>query len=113
MIADSQANWLFPGEGIPQLQFLKELFTRKFQEKICEILICVLAKLHFNSQAPDVPELAHQGILQLSRLSVNCHVETMKKFPLHLNVTQYLRTGLFQNVEQAGFLIQFFMSLRE
>ena len=52
MIADSQANWLFPGEGIPQLQFLKELFTRKFQ-------------------APDVPELAHQGIFQLSRLSVN------------------------------------------
>ena len=35
-----------------------------------------------NSQAPDVPELAHQGIFQLSRLSVSCYVKTMKKYPV-------------------------------
>ena len=29
-------------------------------------------KFSFNSQAPDVPELAPQGSFQLSRLSVNC-----------------------------------------
>ena len=38
-----------------------------------------------HSQAPDVPELAHQGIFQLSRLSVNCYVITVKKYPLHFN----------------------------
>ena len=42
-------------------------------------------KTIFNSQAPDVLELAHQGIFQLSRLSVNCYVKTMKKYPLRLN----------------------------
>ena len=45
----------------------------------------------FNSQAPDVPELAHQGTFQLSRLSVNCYVKTMKKYPLHLNLTDFLK----------------------
>ena len=34
-----------------------------------------------HSQAPDVPDLAHQGIFQLSRLSVNCYVKTVKKIP--------------------------------
>ena len=34
-----------------------------------------------NSQAPDVPELAHQGVFQLSRLSVNCCVKTEKISP--------------------------------
>ena len=38
-----------------------------------------LTLIDLNSQAPDVPELAHKGILQLSRLSVNCYVKTMKK----------------------------------
>ena len=30
-----------------------------------------------NSQAPDVPELAHQDLFQTSRLSVNCYVKTV------------------------------------
>ena len=34
-----------------------------------------------NSQAPDVPELAHQGVFQLSRLSINCYVKTTKNVP--------------------------------
>ena len=38
-----------------------------------------------NSQAPDVPELAHQGIFQLSQLSVNCYVNTTKKCSLNLS----------------------------
>ena len=45
----------------------------------------------FNSQAPGVPELARQGIFQLSRLTVNCYVKTMKKYPLHLNLTDFLK----------------------
>ena len=44
-----------------------------------------------HSQAPDVPELAHQGIFQLSRLSVNCYVKKMKKYPLHLNLTDFMK----------------------
>ena len=32
----------------------------------------------FNSQAPDVPKLARQGIFKLSRLRVNCYVKTLK-----------------------------------
>ena len=36
----------------------------------------------FNSQAPNVPELAHQGIFQLSRLSLNNYVKTVKISPL-------------------------------
>ena len=28
---------------------------------------------YFKSQAPEVPDLAHQDIFQLSRLSVNCY----------------------------------------
>ena len=44
-----------------------------------------------NSQAPDVPELAHQGIFQLSRLSVNCCVKTMKKYPLYLNRADFIK----------------------
>ena len=45
----------------------------------------------FNSQAPDVPELAHQGIFQFSQLSVNCYVETVKKYSLYLNRTDFMR----------------------
>ena len=33
-----------------------------------------------NSQAPDVPELAHRGIFRLSRLSVNSYHKTAKKY---------------------------------
>ena len=44
-----------------------------------------------NSQAPDVPELAHQGIFPLSRLNVNCFVETVKKYSLYLNRTDLMR----------------------
>ena len=44
-----------------------------------------------NSQAPDVPELAHPGIFQLSRLSVNCYVKTVKKYPLHLNRADFMK----------------------
>ena len=40
-----------------------------------------------NSHAPDKPDLAHQAFFQLSRLSVNSKVKTMKKYPLHLNPT--------------------------
>ena len=48
-------------------------------------------RFSLNSQAPDVPELAHPGILQLSRLSVNCYVKTVKKYPLHFNPTDFLK----------------------
>ena len=36
-------------------------------------------------------ELAHQGIFQLSWLSVNCYVKTMKKYPLHLNGSDFMK----------------------
>ena len=45
----------------------------------------------FNSQAPDVPELAHQGIFHFSRLSVNCFVKTAKKYSPYLNRTDFMR----------------------
>ena len=48
--------------------------------------LCVL-----NSQAPDVPELAHLGIFHFSRLSVNCFVKTVKKYSLNLNRTDFLK----------------------
>ena len=48
-------------------------------------------KNQINSLAPDVPELAHQGIFQLLRLSVDRYVKTMKKYPLHLNLTDFLK----------------------
>ena len=48
-------------------------------------------KNFINSQAPDVPELAHQGIFQLSRLSVNCYVKTVKKCSLYLSRTDFLK----------------------
>ena len=38
-----------------------------------------------------MPELAHQGIFQLSRLSVICFVKTMKKYPLHLNRADFMK----------------------
>ena len=44
-----------------------------------------------NSLAPDVQKLAHKGIFQLSRLSVKCYVKTMKKYPLHLNLTDFMK----------------------
>ena len=50
-----------------------------------------LGKNHINSQAPDVPELANHGIFQLSRLGVNCYVKTMKKYPLHFHLTDFMK----------------------
>ena len=47
--------------------------------------------MYVNSQAPDVPELARQGIFQLSRLSVNCNVKTVKKCSLYLSRTNFLK----------------------
>ena len=44
-----------------------------------------------NSQALDVPELAHSGIFQLSRLSVNCYIKTVKKYPLYLNRADFMK----------------------
>ena len=38
-----------------------------------------------------MPELAHQGIFQLSRLSVNCYVKTVKKCSLYLSRTDFLK----------------------
>ena len=38
-----------------------------------------------------MPELAQQGIFQLSRLSVNCYVKTVKKYPLYLNRTDFMK----------------------
>ena len=35
---------------------------------------------YVNSQAPDVPELAHRGIFRLSRLSFNSYHKTAKKY---------------------------------
>ena len=50
-----------------------------------------MSKIFFlNSQAPDVPELTHQGIFQRSRLSVNCYDKTMKKYPRHLNLKDFM-----------------------
>ena len=46
--------------------------------------------LSLNSQAPDVPELAYQGVFQLSRLTVNCYVKTAKHYSLHLNGTDFM-----------------------
>ena len=48
-------------------------------------------KFWLDSQAPEVPKLAHQGIFQLSRLSVNCYVKTMKKYLLHLNRRDFMK----------------------
>ena len=50
-----------------------------------------------NSQAPDVPELVHQGIFQLSRLSVDCYVKTVKNYSLSLNQTNFMKV---QSVQQ-------------
>ena len=44
-----------------------------------------------NSQAPDVPEFAHQGICQFAWLSVNCYVKMMKKYSSYLNRTDFMR----------------------
>ena len=38
-----------------------------------------------------MPELAHQGISQLSRLSVNSYIKIMKKYPLHLNLADFIK----------------------
>ena len=38
-----------------------------------------------------MPELAHPGILQLSRLSVNCYVKTVKTYPLHLKRENFMK----------------------
>ena len=46
---------------------------------------------YINSQAPDVPELGHQGVFQLSRLSINCYVKTTKKCSLYLSRTDFLK----------------------
>ena len=54
-----------------------------------------------NSQAPDVPELAHQGIFHLSRLSVNCYVKTVKKWSLYLSLTDFLKL-LSEPQDQCG-----------
>ena len=49
---------------------------------ISEILKNILwfRNTKFNSQAPHLPELAHQAIFQLSRLNVNFYVKKMKKY---------------------------------
>ena len=39
--------------------------------------------LNSNSQVPDVPELAHQGIFQLSQLRMTCYAKTVKIFLLY------------------------------
>ena len=46
----------------------------------------------FNSKVPDVPELAHQDIFQLSRLSFNCYAKTVRKNRPYLNLTDFMRT---------------------
>ena len=38
-----------------------------------------------------MPELAHQGIFQLSRLSVNCYVKAVKKCSLYLSRADFLK----------------------
>ena len=43
------------------------------------------------SQSPNVPELSHQNIFQLSRLSMNCFVETVKKSDF-LNRTDFIKS---------------------
>ena len=39
------------------------------------------------SQAPAVPELAHRGIFQFSRLSLNCYVKTGKNITLFKKIS--------------------------
>ena len=51
----------------------------------------LLLRYQLNSQAPVVLELAHEGIFQLSRLSVNYYVKKMKKYPLHLKLTDFIK----------------------
>ena len=55
------------------------------------LMISELSERQVNSQAPDVPELAHQDIFQLLRLSVNCYVKTVKKYSLHLNRADFMK----------------------
>ena len=38
-----------------------------------------------------MPELADQGIFQLTWLHVNCYVKMMKKYPLRLNLTDFMK----------------------
>ena len=38
-----------------------------------------------------MPELAHQGIFQLSRPSVNCHVKTVEEYPPFLNRKDFMQ----------------------
>ena len=65
--------------------FVKILYDIYIVEKYFLILCSKI-----NSQAPDVPELAHQGIFQLSRLSVN-FCQNTEKYPLHLNRTYFMK----------------------
>ena len=53
-----------------------------------------MIQLPVNSQAPDVPELADQGIFQLSRLSVNCFVKTLKN-PLIFSINIHIYFLIF------------------
>ena len=50
----------------------------------------VLCSQKLNSQAPDVPEFSHQRIFQLSRLSMNCYVKTVKKYSLYLKREDFM-----------------------
>ena len=45
-----------------------------------------------------MPELAHPGIFQLSRLSVNWYVKTVKKYHLHLNCADYENLIIFMKI---------------
>ena len=38
-----------------------------------------------------MPELAHPGIFQLSQLSVNCYVKTVKNYPLPFNRADFMK----------------------
>ena len=71
----------------------ERLKISEFTDKAVNTLFfpSIIWSQNLNSQAPDVPELAHHGILQLSRLNVNCYDKTVKKYPLHLDCADFMK----------------------
>ena len=61
----------------------------------------VSVKSNLNSQAPDVPELAHQDIFQLSRLTVNSYLNTVKKIS-----PSFKSYGFYENQITTGHIVE-------
>ena len=86
-----------PAKGFQNVLLFRDTYicVRKteygFKDFLVSQIVDHVSFTEVNSQAPDVPELAHQGIFQLSRLSVNCYVKTTKKCSLYLSRTDFLK----------------------